>query len=619
MGNYFKKNKESYDKKQYFLYLKTIKAQHFNSILNNNNNNRIALQKKDFEKIRQIKLVPNDSIRIKNVDWLAYISRYFRKKYKEGFLWYKNIRDKILEEKFLYEIQFQSYAFYKDFELKFKSKCLRNIDDDKEIEDNEEDKEDETLYSIISKNSIDLTRNSRMDLSGITDNYGGSFGDFRDDVDSYEEEVGIKAKKKLKKFIKILKRHLNLKDHPINIIISIYCKHFSLALHNQIEIFFNMNKNNIDFQKKLNNYSDKIIEDLKRFIIKIQTTTKLFYCKSINLDFFVEEKDELINLITSIIFLKENIYKNIYSLFEIQFKSEVNDFKYKLYLVKDTKPIDLNIPNKLSLDENTSREILKMKEECKKDDGKNFFNDKKIFVPEDGYIKGFHDKNKIEGYNTVVTMMHGLKHAKTPFDKMMIIASMSTEINQCVDTYWNNMDNCLPNYFLSINADEFLSLFIFVVIKAQFPELIIHEKIIQFFTTKTTKSSTIGYYNVTLNAAIEYIKNEAVKNLDNNNDKRLRNSAHLISKYLYQNTFTKENNEEFVLIDSKGKNINSNSIINNNINIINTNTNNINIQENKFLKNTSSKSKKKEKNLLGIEDDTDEKNFELSIKSFDDY
>ena len=253
-----------------------------------------------------------------------------------------------------------------------------------------------------------------------------------------------------------------------------------------------------------------------------------------------------------------------------------------------------------------------MKEECKKDDDKDYLKDNKIFVPEDGYIKGFHNKNKIDGYNTVVTMLHGLKHARTPFDKMMIIASMSTEINQCVDTYWNNMDNCLPNYFLSINADEFLSLFIFVVIKAQFPELIIHEKIIQYFTTKTTKSSTIGYYNVTLNAAIEYIQNEAVKNLDNNNDNRLRNSAHLISKYLYQNTFTKKNSDEFILIDSQGKNINSNSNITNKNNA-NSIQNNVNKQKN----NKTTKPNYKKKNLLGIEDDYEEMNFELSIKNLD--
>ena len=612
MGNSFKKNNDFSEKKQYFSYMNQIKSKYFHSILDNNNNNRIALLKKDFDKIRQIRINTNSNPTklIKDEDWLYYIYKYFRGKYKEkkeDSIIYKNILDEIYEKDYFYEMQYQSYAFYKDFEMKYKSKCLRNVESDKnELE--ELDKEEE-LISLITRNSmIDLSRNSKMDLSGITDNFGGSFGEFKDDPEFYEEDTGLNAKKKLKKFIKILKKQINKDNHPINIVISLFCREFSRFLQNQLNIFENMkNKNEPNLEEKITSFSNMIINDLQRFIIKTQTITKLFYCKCINLDFFVEEKDELINLVTTIVFLKPNIYKNIYSLFEMQFHDEVNDFNYKLFLVKDVKPADLNIPSKLSLDENTSKEILKFKEEYQKREDKEIFKSAKLFVPEDGYIKGFHKKNKIEGYNTVITMIHGLKHTNTPFEKMMLIASMSTEITQCIDTYWNNMDNYLPNYYLSINADEFLSIYILVVIKSQFPELIIHEKIIQYFTTKTTKSSTIGYYNVTLNAAIEYIQNEAVKELKNDDKtQRLKNGPQLISKYLFQNS---NNNEEFILIDSKGKNINSYFDDNN---IINTNSNQKNYSDT-FLKFPS---KNKLKNSLGLEES--EKNFELSIKNPED-
>lgn len=614
MGACLKKKKQPKEKTQYFLYLNLVKKQHFNSIINNTDNNKIALQKKDFEKIRQIKLNHNAQLKIKDVDWLIYISKYFHKKYKEGSRWYQNIINKMSEENFIYEVQYQSYAFHKDFEMKYKSRILRNCESG--LFDQIKDKEEE-LESLISRNTmIDLSRNSKMDLSGITDNYGGSFEDYKDDLDLSFEDLSLKSKKKLKQFIKVLKRHLNLKDHPIHIIISIYCKYFSVYLGNKLNsLIYMKNSKDTNFEQQLKSFLDEIVEDLKRFIIKIQTTTKLFYCKAINLDFFVEEKDELINLITSMIFVKDNIYKHIYSLFEMQFQKEVNDFKFKLHLVRDTKPIDLNIPNKFSLDENTSKEISKLKEEIKKEDENHIFKNK-LFIPEDGYIKNFHNKNKIDGYNTVVTMIHGLKHAITPFDKMMLIASMSTEITQCVDTYWNTLDSVLPNYYLSINADEFLSLYIFCVIKAQFPELIIHEKIIQYFTTKTTKSSTIGYYNVTLNAAIEYIQNEGPKELPSDNKNRLRNSAHLISKYLYQNTNNIDNNDEFILIDSQGKNINkytNNKSNNSNNDKDNNNMNNI------FSKTyTKMNFKNKIKNdILGIEEE-DEKNIELITKNLNE-
>ena len=620
MGNCLKKKNDFNCKKEYFLYLNRVKSNHFNSILNNiSNNNKIALQKKDFEKIRTIKLKQDDTLILNDIYWLSYIKKYFKKKYKEGAIWYKTILDKISEERFLFDMQYQSYAFYRDFEMKYKTKILRNLENEK---DKFEDKEEELISKITRNSIVDINRNSKISLSGITDNYGGSFGDFKDDLDSSEEDLGVKAKKKLKIFIRILKRHLNSKNHPINIVITFFCQIFSSVLDQQVEIF-SKNKNDPNYKERIKSFSEEITEDLKKFIIKIQTTVKLFYNKSINLDFFVEEKDEVINLVTSIIFLKENIYKNIYSLFYIQFEEEVNDFKYKLNLMKNIKPIDLNIPNKLSLDENTSKEILKLKEEFKKEKEEGLYeyineNDNKIFVPEDGVIKGFHKQNKIEGYNTVIKMLMGLKHAQTPFDKMILIASMSMEITQCVDTYWNNMDDYLPNYYLSINADELLSLFILVVVRAQFPELIIHEKIIQKFTTKTIKSSTIGYYNVTLNAAIEYIQDEGAKEFKSkinfNNGKADKYNSNLISKYIYQNLSKNEindNNDEFILIDSKGKNI----INNNNNNIINTSSK-LNKSYNDIQKANTFFNKKK-KNILGIEED-EEKNFELSIKNSDD-
>lgn len=57
MGIFFKKKNDSLEKRQYFSYLNTVKKRHFDSIIaNKNNNNKIALQKKDFEKIRTIQL-----------------------------------------------------------------------------------------------------------------------------------------------------------------------------------------------------------------------------------------------------------------------------------------------------------------------------------------------------------------------------------------------------------------------------------------------------------------------------------------------------------------------------------------------------------------------------------
>ena len=133
--------------------------------------------------------------------------------------------------------------------------------------------------------------------------------------------------------------------------------------------------------------------------------------------------------------------------------------------------------------------------------------------------KNKNTNNKLDsGYKSAIQLIRGLKHTKIPFEKMMLIAKISTEITNCVNYCWEGMENYISPTLLNINADELMSIFIYIALKSQMPDLLIHKKIISEFTTKTTKQSTIGYYNITLEAAVEYIIKDAINEL-NLNDK----------------------------------------------------------------------------------------------------
>ena len=100
----------------------------------------------------------------------------------------------------------------------------------------------------------------------------------------------------------------------------------------------------------------------------------------------------------------------------------------------------------------------------------------------------------------------------------MKIASISSTITKSINNYWKGMEKYINPYFLNITADELMIIFVLIVIKSDYPKLLIHKQLIQEFTTRTTKSTTIGYYNTTINAAIEYIKNEIIKEYKLEND-----------------------------------------------------------------------------------------------------
>ena len=94
---------------------------------------------------------------------------------------------------------------------------------------------------------------------------------------------------------------------------------------------------------------------------------------------------------------------------------------------------------------------------------------------------------------------------------MMKIASISSTITKNINNFWKGMEKYINPYYLNITADELMIIFLLIIIRSNYPKLLIHEKLIKEFTTRTTKSTTIGYYNTTINAALEYIKDEIIK------------------------------------------------------------------------------------------------------------
>jgi hypothetical protein len=173
-----------------------------------------------------------------------------------------------------------------------KPKILKDFDK-KSI--NEKDSNDENVVKQLKNltyNENIQTNNSKIILTNITTNLGGSFNSNNlseftiSDKTLYEYNL---IRKRIKEIIKIFNTHLENKDHPITIIISIFEKYFSNYLRRKKIVLKNNNYSGIQ------TFNKTIIEELHLFILKCQSTLKLMYSKSINLQCFSEEKDETIN------------------------------------------------------------------------------------------------------------------------------------------------------------------------------------------------------------------------------------------------------------------------------------------------------------------------------------
>jgi hypothetical protein len=323
-----------------------------------------------------------------------------------------------------------------------------------------------------------------------------------------QNELGldiINVKKRLKEILKMFKNHISNKDHPIYILIHIFGNKISKVIQQKNNYFNNNKSNDKQFKENVKNTCDEMVKHIQNFVIKCQTSLKLMYSKSIDLECFYEEKDETINIISHILFMNEHLYQSLFQLFSFLLKDEMINFAKILKVVQKLTPKDLKIPPKFSLDEETN----KLQEEI--------YEKKKYDV---NYENIYNIKNKIQiNYlTTSIKKIKQLQSIKIPYEKMMKIASISSTITKSINNYWKGMEKYINPYFLNITADELMIIFVLIVIKSDYPKLLIHKQLIQEFTTRTTKSTTIGYYNTTINAAIEYIKNEIIKEYKLEND-----------------------------------------------------------------------------------------------------
>ena len=88
---------------------------------------------------------------------------------------------------------------------------------------------------------------------------------------------------------------------------------------------------------------------------------------------------------------------------------------------------------------------------------------------------------------------------------MMIIADISNYIKTCINDSWKDYKHLITKSLLNIDSDELMSIFTYITIQSQVPELMIHTIIIKGFTTRSAKNTMIGYYYITLEASLLYI------------------------------------------------------------------------------------------------------------------
>ena len=122
-------------------------------------------------------------------------------------------------------------------------------------------------------------------------------------------------------------------------------------------------------------------------------------------------------------------------------------------------------------------------------------------------------------YGEVIQYISTMKNYNTPLDKLTIIALSSVLITDCVDNFWKDVKDLPPKY-LNIDADQLMSIYLYIVYSMNLSSIYTQLDFINFFTGEKTKKSMIGYYYTTFDGCISFImtanRKQDLLNNDNN-------------------------------------------------------------------------------------------------------
>ena len=610
------------ESKGYFSLVHKILRENYENNDENESNFSVARERKSFTRANANM---DDDQETDYIHWVDYIYNELYNGLEDEdnkWEWAQEMLDALDKENFLNENKFQSNLFYKNFLIQTCPKIIKPNEEEEGVDIYDSaNNENQNTGAIIKNNFTELS---------VTENLGGSFLSMNTS-DLMPDDPAIEYKQSranCKEYVKVLAEHLNnYPDHPINVVLSLFANAFSRKVKEKTEALDKEYKGNLEsFSGHAHEASDMITKQLQKFIITLQTAVKLFYCKVIDYRCFSEEKDEIINLMTSLVYKKPKIYECMYGLYELDTAYVKQNLEKKFVDLENATPEDLGIDIKFCLNSKTlelQKKILadkriekdkkeqekqleekKKKEEEKKvavkenselgvigenedekeedeeekdevnksdiiistkmdtsnatdkkedlsnnplygnkfdRDSINFmnnrqsrlsvqsFNNKQFNFPklhhnlrdtigrQNFYVSNALQSDKIpKSYASAIELLRSIRRYRTPFEKMMIIASISDEITECVNNFWNDMNKYIKSTFLNIEADELMTIFLFIIIKSGMPELTIYAKMIKNFTSSTTRGTMIGYYYTTLEASIAYIEelkdtNELVK------------------------------------------------------------------------------------------------------------
>ena len=224
-------------------------------------------------------------------------------------------------------------------------------------------------------------------------------------------------------------------------------------------------------------------------------------------------------------------------------KNKINLYKEKIELFSDLTPNDIGINEKFCLNDTTREYQENLKKNKKEDEliekkeiidttspkqlnlklnieeeqeknNYNYHGNKIKITSESSKLQRFTNRfsnyynnlNHIkEPYEDPINFLKEINNYNAPFEKLIIIASLSSLISESIDDFYKDLKEFIQPSMLNIGADELTSIYLYIIIKVNLPELFIYCDLIEYFTISSTKNNMYGFYFSTVKGVLNHI------------------------------------------------------------------------------------------------------------------
>ena len=270
----------------------------------------------------------------------------------------------------------------------------------------------------------------------------------------------------------VIKRQLEYQENPFNIVINNFILYFIEEVGNKNKYLDKINK---DIEIHCNKVFDELKDQINEFIIFLTKCITIFY--KIN---NIQEYDTYYSLLISIIFngkgVSQKLYKLIMGIIKKKDKNKNELFKKAISFYKEKnliEPKDFLIEKKFCLDDNT-KELI----EQNKNNENNFIGNK-------------------NPYEKTINCFKNIEKYQNPFDKLLLTVKLKKIISEEISEFWSKCDQDElknKNINLNIEADDFISIFKYMIFKSEINNIHSEISFIESFISNQIKSDSEWYY-----------------------------------------------------------------------------------------------------------------------------